>query len=85
MSGRLKELYTVEVVDPPPGWDDKMVEVRHRNIPYDQIGHACAALLDIMHRLTMRLLTKPGHVTPTVTVRRAGRSSSSSIKNKTNN
>ena len=84
MSGRLKELYTVEVVDPPPGWDDKMVEVRHRNIPSDQIGHACSALLDMMHRLTLRM-QKPGHVTPTVTVRRAGRSSSSSIKNKTNN
>ena len=31
------QLYTVEVVDPPPGWDDKVIDVRHKNIPADQI------------------------------------------------
>ena len=79
MSGRLKELYTVEVVDPPPGWKDSDVEVRHREIPYDQIGHACVALLNIAEGL-WRKSHNPGHVTPTVVVSKVGRSSTSSTK-----
>ncbi len=71
------DLYTVEMVDPPPGWDDKMVEVRHRNIPADQIGHACTALLQLSYGLWLRA-GRPGKAAPTVNVRAHDLSSFSS-------
>ena len=60
--------YTVEVTDPPPGWDDRDVEIRHRLIPADQLANACGALLDASYRLWIKA-DKPGKAAPTVTVR----------------
>ena len=73
----ISTLYTVEMVDPPPGWDDKLVEVRHRNIPVDQIGHACSALLQLSHELWLGA-GRPGKAAPGVTVYRVDLSSFSS-------
>ena len=41
--------FSVEMVDPPIGWDDRQVEVRHRDISVDQVGDAVAALLNLAH------------------------------------
>ena len=60
-------LYTVEMVDPPPGWDDKMIEVRHRKIPVEQIGIACSVLLSVSRALWLKA-GKPGKAAPTVRV-----------------
>ena len=72
------------MVDPPPGWDDKMVEVRHRSIPADQIGHACSALLTMSHELWLRA-GRPGKAAPCVTVSRLNLSSFSFQKAKKHN
>ena len=73
----MRTLYTVEMVDPPPGWDDKMVDVRHRKLTADQIGHACSALLKLSYELWLRA-GRPGKAAPSVTVRQLGLSSFSS-------
>ena len=71
------QLYTVEVVDPPPGWDDKLIDVRHRNIPADQIGSACRSLLELSYRQWLSA-GRPGNATPSVVVKRLNFSSPSS-------
>lgn len=76
------QAYTVEMVDPPPGWDDRLVAIRHRDIPSEQIGNACSALLELSYELWLRA-GKPGLAAPTVTVRALGLSFSSSYKQKT--
>ena len=42
-----EEKYSVEVVNPPPGWDDVTVAIRHRNVGVDQVGHAAVSLLKL--------------------------------------
>jgi hypothetical protein len=46
--------YTAEIADPPPGWNGEIVDVRHQNIPADQIGHACSALLKLSYEFWLR-------------------------------
>ena len=65
----LKDLYTVEVADPPPGWDYSMIDIRHRDIPMDQIGNACAALLQLLNKQLSRA-GQPGTAVPPVLVRK---------------
>jgi hypothetical protein len=67
-------LYTVEMVDPPPGWDDKMIEVRHRRIPVEKVGIACSEFLRISHELWLKA-GRPGKAAPTVRVFAHGLSS----------
>jgi len=71
-------MFTVDVPDPPPGWDDRKIQVRHRNIPYDQIGHAVATLLELSYKLWLKAGC-PGKAAPTVRVSRAP--SPSTVKN----
>ncbi len=79
-----RALYTVEMVDPPPGWDDRLVEIRHRRIPVDHIGQACSALLELSHELWLRA-GSPGKAAPAVMVRACGLSSFSSLKRQKHN
>ena len=65
----MKDLYTVEITDPPPGWDDRDVDVRHREITSDQIGFACSALLKLSHNLWLRAGIS-GTAVPVVSVRK---------------
>ena len=60
--------YIVEVTDPPPGWDDRDVEFRHRLITSDHIEQACTALLGMSHKLWLKA-GMPGKAAPAVTVR----------------
>ena len=73
----MNQLYTVEMVDPPPGWNDTMIDVRHRKIPADRIENACIALLRLSYDLWLQA-GKPGTAAPSVTVRRLDLSSFSS-------
>tara|TARA_B100000029_G_scaffold299576_1_gene292519 strand:+ start:268 stop:564 length:297 start_codon:yes stop_codon:yes gene_type:complete len=45
----VQDKFTVEMVDPPKGWDDRQVDVRHRDISSDQIENAVTALLKLAH------------------------------------
>ena len=60
--------FSVEMVDPPVGWDDRQVEVRHRDINENQIGDAVTALLNLAYRCWISNGSK-GHA-PSVTVRK---------------
>jgi len=70
-------VFTVEIADPPPGWSEEVVDVRHRNIPADRIGHACSALLKLSYEFWLRA-GRPGKAAPAVVVSRLNLSSFSS-------
>ena len=71
------EKFTVEVTDPPPGWNDRDVEVRHRLIPRDQLELASYTLLRMAHVLWIKA-GRPGKAAPSVRVRVVDSSSHSS-------
>ena len=73
--------YTVEITDPPPGWDDRDVEVRHRLIGRDQIEQACTALLGMSYKLWLKA-GRPGTAAPAVTIRLVNPLSHSSFRKK---
>ena len=73
----MKDAYTADVLDPPPGWDDDAIEIRHRNIPSDQIENVVQALLIRSRKLWLRAGC-PGKAAPVVTVSFARASQSKS-------
>lgn len=66
----IRDRYTVDILDPPAGWDDRKIEIRHRNIEDDQVGPAVLVLLAAAERLWRQ--SKAPTRAPTVTVRRVG-------------
>ena len=63
-----EERYCVEVVNPPPGWNDVPVEIRHRNVGVNQVGHVAVALLKLAHSCWR---TSGQGEQPMITVRRS--------------
>ena len=63
----MRDTYTADVLDPPLGWDDSAIELRHHDIPGDQVGNVVQALLANAHRLWLQA-GQPGKAAPAVTV-----------------
>jgi hypothetical protein len=61
--------FTVDVLDPPPGWNDANILVRRFSISEDKVGHVSLVLL----QLAKKLWIQHGRVgsEPVVTVRSA--------------